>query len=77
MRRTDDQGINGLRQLVEILTLIQGLAGWQAKAITIKFGRRLGPLSKSAKYRQTHSKVSTASVFSSIYAIDSFDTAYS
>jgi len=49
MRRVDDIGINGLQQLVEMLTLIQGLAGWQSKAITIEFGRRLGPLSKSAK----------------------------
>lgn len=49
MRRTDHQGINGLQQLVETLALIPGLSGWQTKAITIEFGRRLGPLSKSAK----------------------------
>jgi len=49
MRRTDCQGIDGLQQLVEVLTLIQGLVGWQTKAVTIEFGRRLGPLSKSAK----------------------------
>jgi len=59
--RNERFGESGLEQLEDILGLIQGITGWQTKAITIDFGRRLGSLSKSAK---PDSKVVSAALVS-------------
>lgn len=48
VRRNEHLHIDREEQLVAVLTLIQGVAGWQNKAITIEFGKRLQTLSKSA-----------------------------